>query len=386
MRYFGQIVPPCNRAITIRRQREARIPHRTNRCRDNRRTVRKQNFPRVGWQRLADTILCTDVHTVRRVASLAALAVAVAAMLPGGTSDAASVLPKPSLTALVAEATKLSNEVDSLGQQYDGLQIQISNARAEERLAKLASIRAAKAVSGSQQAVAQLAAMGYMNQGLDPTLQMLTSGNPQLFLNQASTVLEIDNQASERLSTLQRDQIAAERAQVTAKEEIVTVDQLQAEINSKVNAIHAKLDILNSSAYSQAMAIFDQTGNYPDVVLPEATTVGTVALRWALSVRGDWYQWGGAGPTTFDCSGLVVWAFAHEGIMLPHYTGSLWDSGMHVSRADLEPGDLVFFFADISHVGIYIGNGLMVDAPSTGQQVQVQPVFWDAYVGAVRIA
>ena len=58
---------------------------------------------------------------------------------------------------------------------------------------------------------------------------------------------------------------------------------------------------------------------------------------------------------------------------------------MHVSRADLEPGDLVFFFADISHVGIYLGNDLMVDAPSTGQVVQVQPIF-DGYVGAVRIA
>jgi cell wall-associated NlpC family hydrolase len=59
---------------------------------------------------------------------------------------------------------------------------------------------------------------------------------------------------------------------------------------------------------------------------------------------------------------------------------------MHVSRNDLQPGDLVFFFADISHVGIYLGNGLMVDAPSTGQDVQVQAVFWNAYVGAVRIA
>ena len=87
-----------------------------------------------------------------------------------------------------------------------------------------------------------------------------------------------------------------------------------------------------------------------------------------------------------NCSGLVEWAFAQEGISLPHYTGSLWNSGMHVSKDDLEPGDLVFFFADISHVGIYIGNGLMVDAPSTGQLVQVQAVFWDEYVGAVRIA
>ncbi len=314
------------------------------------------------------------------------LAVVVAVLLPGGRGDAATVQPRPSLAALVAEAKRLSNEVDSLGQQFDGLKIQLSHAKAEERLARLAAGRASKALAGSQQSVAQLAEIGYMNHGLDPTLQMLTSGNPEAFLNQASTVQELDNQAAERLSTDQRDQIASQRAQVTAKEEVVSVNLLQKQINSKVTEIQSKLDVLNSSAMSQAMTIFQQTGQYPNIVLPEATTVGTVALNWALSVRGDWYQWGAAGPTTFDCSGLVIWAFAHEGITLPHYTGDLWNSGMHVSRADLEPGDLVFFFADISHVGMYIGNGLMVDAPSTGQQVQVQEVFWNAYVGAVRIA
>jgi len=198
--------------------------------------------------------------------------------------------------------------------------------------------------------------------------------------------LELSNQAGMRLNSLQKAQVTSERAQVTAKEQIAAVNQLQAEINHKVSAIQSRLDVLNSSAMSQAMAIFNQTGSYPDVVLPLATPVGTVALRAALSRRGDPYVWGAAGPGAFDCSGLVVWAFAQEGITLPHYTGDLWNSGMHVSRDNLEPGDLVFFFADLSHVGMYIGNGLMVDAPSTGQVVQVQAVFWDAYVGAVRIA
>ena len=318
--------------------------------------------------------------------SLAATAAVVAILLQGGVSDASTVRVQPSLASLVAEARQLSNEVDSLGQQFDGLQIQMAHAKTEERLAKLAASRAAKALAGSQQAVAQLAAMGYMNQGLDPTLQMLTNGNPDQFLNQASIVQELDNQAGERLSAVQQAQLASARAQVTAKQEIATVDQLQGEINSKVSTIHAKLAVLNSAAMTQAMAVFQQTGSYPNIVLPEATNVGTVALRAALTRRGDPYVWGAAGPSEFDCSGLVVWAFAQEGISLPHYTGSLWNSGMHVSRANLEPGDLVFFFADISHVGIYLGNGLMVDAPSSGQVVQVQPVFWDAYVGAVRIA
>jgi len=326
------------------------------------------------------------VRTIRRVAPLAATAVAVALLLQPGASDAETTLPQPSLSALVAEARQLSNQVDSLGQQYDGLQIQIANAKTQERLAKLAAVRAQKAMAGSQLAVSQLAAMGYMNQGFDPTLQMLTSGDPGLFLNQASTVLEINNQAGMRLNNLQKMQVASQRAQATAQEEIATVNQLQGQINGKVKAIQSKLDILNSSAMAQAMAIFDQTGSYPDIVLPLATNVGTTALRAALTQRGKPYVWGAAGPDSYDCSGLVVWAFAQEGISLPHYTGSLWNSGMHVSRDQLEPGDLVFFFADISHVGIYLGNGLMVDAPSAGQDVQVQAVFWSDYVGAVRIA
>jgi peptidoglycan DL-endopeptidase CwlO len=346
-----------------------------------------ENFSRVGWQRDHDLISCVDVRIVsRRVVPLAAAAVTVAMLLQGGTSQAQTVASSPSLKELVAQATQLSNEVDSLGQQYDGLQIQLAHANSEVRIAEQAAGRAEAAMAGGEKAVAQLAAMSYMNGGMDPTLQMLTSGKPDLFLDQASTIEQLNDEASMRVTTLQHQKVSAQRAQATASEEIATANQLKSEINGKVKSINAKLGVLNSSAMTQAMAIFSKTGSYPDVVLPEATNVGTTALRAALTQRGKPYVWGAAGPDSYDCSGLVVWAFAQEGISLPHYTGSQWNSGMHVSRADLEPGDLVFFFADISHVGIYIGNGLMVDAPSAGQDVQVQAVFWNAYVGAVRIA
>ena len=316
---------------------------------------------------------------------LAATAVTVAVLLQGGTSQAQTVSSQPSLKDLVAEATQLSNEVDSLGQQYDSLKIQLGHANSEVKIANQAAARAEAAMAGSQKAVAQLAAMGYMNGGMDPTLQMLTSGNPDLFLSQVSTVQQLNDEAGMRLSTLQREQLAAERAQTTAKEEIATADELQSQINGKVKTIHAKLAVLNSSAMSQAMAVFSKTGSYPDIVLPEATNVGTTALRAALTQRGKPYVWGAAGPDSYDCSGLVMWAFAQEGISLPHYTGSLWNSGVHIARADLEPGDLVFFYQDISHVGIFIGNGMMIDAPDFGQDVMVQPINWSIYVGAVRI-
>jgi peptidoglycan DL-endopeptidase CwlO len=315
------------------------------------------------------------------------VAVSVAVLLQGGASQAQTVRVQPSLSSLVAEAKQLSNEVDSLGQQYDGLKIEITHAKSEEYFAKQAAKKADEAMAGSRAAVAQLAAMGYMNGGMNPTLQLLTSGNPGEFLSQASTVEEVDNEAGLRLSTLQREQLAASRAQEAAEQEIATVDTLTKQINSKVSQINAKMAVLQSSEMSEAVSIFDQTGTYPSYPLPEGNTVGEIALRAALTRLGKPYVWGAAGPDEFDCSGLVVWAFAQEGISLPHYTGDLWNLGVHVSEADLQPGDLVFFFEDESHVGIVIGDGLMVDAPTQGQNVQVQPIDEDTpFDGAVRIS
>ncbi len=322
----------------------------------------------------------------RRALPLVAAAVIGAVLLQGSASQAQTVSTKPSLKELVAEATQLSNEVDSLGQQYDGLKIQLANANSEVKIARRAAAEAEAAMAGSQKAVAQLAAMGYMNGGMDPTLQMLTSSDPSAFLSQASTVQQLNDEAGMRVSTLQKEQIAAERAQVTAKEEIATANQIQSQINAKVKIINGKLAVLNSSTMAQALAIFNKTGSYPDVVLPEATNVETTALRAALTQRGKPYLWGAEGPDEYDCSGLIVWAYQQEGISLPHYTGSLWNAGEHVSRDDLKPGDMVFFDSSIDHVGLYIGNGLMVDAPHSGSDVRVEAVWWGEYVGAVRIA
>jgi cell wall-associated NlpC family hydrolase len=301
-------------------------------------------------------------------------------------SEAQTVRVQPSLNTLVAEAKQLSNEVDLLGQQYDGLKIEVAHAKSEEHYAELEAKEAEQAMAGSQAAVAQLAAMGYMNGGMDPTLQLLTSGNPVQFLNQASTVEVVDNEAGERLTTLQREQIAAARAHEAAEQEVATVDTLTQQINSKVSQIDTKMAVLDSAEMAQAMVVFNKTGTYPNYPSPIGDSVGAIALRAALTRIGDPYVWGAAGPTSFDCSGLVVWAFAQAGISLPHFTGSLWNLGVHVPESDLQPGDLLFFFADEDHVGIYIGDGLMVDAPSVGQDVMVQSIDDDPYDGAVRIS
>jgi peptidoglycan DL-endopeptidase CwlO len=325
---------------------------------------------------------------VRKLSGAACLAVATAALallVPAAGSMAQTTSSQPSLTSLVAQAKQLEFQINALSEQYDGLRIQLSRAQADAQIAEQAATRAATALAGGQQAVAQLAAENYMNAGLDPALQALTAGNPEQFLSQASTITELDQASGDKVSTLSNEEDQDQRARQTAGQQLATVRALEAAMNAEKETITAKIDQVNSAAMKQAMAIFTQTGQYPDITIPTANTVGAQALAAALSRRGDPYVWGAAGPGAFDCSGLVVWAFAQEGITLPHYTGDLWNSGVHIPRADLEPGDLVFFFPDISHVGIYLGDGLMIDAPDFGETVRVEPVYWAYYVGAVRI-
>jgi cell wall-associated NlpC family hydrolase len=325
------------------------------------------------------------VRKLSRTAGLAAATAAAALLVPAVASVAQTSAPQPGLSTLVAEAKQLEFQINALSEQYDGLRIQLSRAQADVRIADKAIARDSAALSLGQQAVAQLAAENYMSAGLDPTLQALTAGNPEQFLSQASTMTELEQSSGDKVSTLSGEENQALRDRQTAAQQVAAVQAVQSQMNAKKQAIDTKIDQVNSAAMKQAMAIFDQTGQYPDIPIPTANTVGGQALQAALSKRGDPYVWGAAGPGAFDCSGLVVWAYAQEGIALPHYTGDLWNSGVHIPRNDLEPGDLVFFFPDISHVGIYIGNGLMVDAPDFGLTVRVDPVYWNAYDGAVRI-
>jgi len=114
------------------------------------------------------------------------------------------------------------------------------------------------------------------------------------------------------------------------------------------------------------------------------------AVAWAYREIGKPYVWAAAGPNSFDCSGLTQYVWGKAGVYLAHYTGSQWNEGTHIARADVQPGDLVFFAtntsdpATIHHVGIYVGGGEMIDAPYTGAYVRKEPAFRSDYIGAVR--
>jgi peptidoglycan DL-endopeptidase CwlO len=321
----------------------------------------------------------------RRAAVLASTVAVCAALLPLGAADAKPGSGNPSLKATLAEANKLSQQIDSLGQQYDNLKIQLKQAKADVIIAKENVARDLRLLAREQSAVGAIAVQGYMTEGMNPALELLQSSSPQSLLNRASLMTQIERENGAKLKLVQDAAMAARRAQEAAAQEQQRAKAISAQLARKVAAIQKKESFFNSQAYKQAEAIFQRTGQFPNIKVPGGDSAEVEALRWALSQQGKPYSWGAAGPDAYDCSGLVVWAYARIGISLLHYTGDLWNEGEHISRSELQPGDLVFFFADLGHVGIYVGNGLMVDAPTFGQPVQVQPVFWFAYAGAVRI-
>ena len=325
-------------------------------------------------------------RTARRAIVLAGTAALCAAVFPAGTAGAASGHPtgNPSLKATLAKANALSQQIDNLSEQYDGLRIQFKQAKTEAAIARQNAVRYQQLLTQAQGSLGAIAIESYMTGGVNPTMQLLTTASPQSLLDRASIMTQIQRENGAKVDLVATAEIAAKRAQAAATQQEQAATTLQAQMTAKVAAIQKKENFFNSEAFKQADAIFQRTGSYPDINVA-GDSVGVQALRWALTRRGDPYVWGAAGPGAFDCSGLVVWAYAKIGISLEHYTGDLWNEGEHISRSELEPGDLVFFFPDIGHVGIYVGNGLMLDAPTYGQPVQVQPVFWSAYVGAVRI-
>jgi cell wall-associated NlpC family hydrolase len=119
--------------------------------------------------------------------------------------------------------------------------------------------------------------------------------------------------------------------------------------------------------------------------VPTSSSAAAIAVAAAESRRGDPYEWGAAGPDAFDCSGLIMWAYAQAGVSLPHFSGSQYADTVHIPMSDLEPGDLVFPADTGEHVAMYVGNGEIVQAPYTGADVEIVPLDTSFFVLASRV-
>jgi peptidoglycan DL-endopeptidase CwlO len=142
----------------------------------------------------------------------------------------------------------------------------------------------------------------------------------------------------------------------------------------------------SSAGSSSGSSASSSAAEAPAAAAAPASGVAGTVVATAMAQRGKPYVWAAGGPGSFDCSGLTQYAFRAAGISLPHSSRMQSQMGTAVSRANLQPGDLVFFYSPVSHVGIYIGNGQMVHAPTSGDVVKVGTIdSMGGYAGARRI-
>ena len=226
---------------------------------------------------------------------------------------------------------------------------------------------------------------GYQGQALSTTAQVLLAEDPDAFLEKVTTISGYTDQQTEMMADFAVQAQQLEMREAAAQREL---DRIAA---TKKTLAEEKTEIEDKAAEAEELlgrleARAAPTVSRDAVRAPDVSVSGRAgaAVQYALAQVGDSYVYGAAGPSSFDCSGLTMMAWAAAGVSLPHSSGAQMGSGTPVSQSQLAPGDLVFYYSPVSHVGIYIGNGQIVHAanPSTG--VQVAPVFSMPYSGAVR--
>lgn len=319
----------------------------------------------------------------------------------------------------MAKLNELSRQAEQTTEAMHTAQLDLNNKLAAQEsadakhAADLAAVESAKSQLATFQAsVNKLAAAQYMGGRTDGLDAMLTATSPQGLIDQLAVQRVMAHEMSAQMKSYrdigQQAALAEQASAQSAAEAKTAAEQaaaVRADLQSKQSQLQLQIGIVKSQYLAltpnqrEALAAMPPAppvpapaplppppGDDPAILAapPGAIPPGDMAppvgghsstvIQAALSRIGSPYSWGGSGPSAFDCSGLVMWAFQQAGIALPHSSQALANGGQAVSMDQMQPGDLVTYYSDASHVGIYIGDGMMVHASTYGTPVRVAPV------------
>lgn len=205
---------------------------------------------------------------------------------------------------------------------------------------------------------------------------LIISGKVNTFVDQMSMLNEMASSEMAAVSDAKKlkDQYDAQKAPIDQL--VASLSTQQASLASQRDSINAQIKNLNKLRLT-AYGTTGGTGTYRPAPCPSSYdgSPGARAAKWACSQAGKPYVWGSAGPDSYDCSGLTQQAWLHgAGVSLPHNAAAQKSVTARVSRANLSIGDLVFYYPDVHHVAIYVGNGWVMSAPQTGDYVRMKPI------------
>jgi cell wall-associated NlpC family hydrolase len=307
-----------------------------------------------------------------------------------------SASAKPTTVAdAAAQVKKLEDEAAEIGEQYNDAQDALDAGTARLKVLQDDIALQQKKVDQLSAQAQAIALAQFRSRDIDTTVQIFTSGDPETMMAKLSTVNKVDENMDQILADQQAEQANLTDMQRSAQAEVAALadqEQQMAELKKQADDKVADAKALYNTLSAQEQARLNASdgesatsdpGDYAD-----ASARIQTAIKYALGkVPHSQYVWGASGPSGFDCSGLMLASYRAAGISLPHSSQAQSHLGRAVSKSDLKPGDLIFFYHPVHHVGMYIGGGKFVHARNTRADLVVQSLasYPAPWAGARRV-
>ncbi|MEU2617817.1 NlpC/P60 family protein [Streptomyces sp. NPDC007157] len=330
---------------------------------------------------------------VTMLTSVAAAAVALSA-------NAANAAPgeKPSKDEVKAKVDALYEEAEQATEKLDGAQEKQAALEKQINTLQDSVARGQQALNTLRDGLGSMASAQYRTGGIDPSVALFLSSNPDDYLDKASMMDQLSGQQVEALKKIQAKQreLAQQRSEASGK--LKDLADVRADYAEKKQEVQSKLSaarkLLNSLTAKEQAALATQereratrASERVDLGNTKAASGrAAAAFAAAQSVIGSPYDYGHAGPSTFDCSGLTSWAYAQANVSIPRTSEVQANAGTRIySQSDLQVGDLVIFYGDHHHVGLYAGGGQVLHAPHSGAFVRYESIGNMPFQFGVRI-
>ncbi|MBS4752331.1 C40 family peptidase [Nocardioides sp. zg-ZUI104] len=320
----------------------------------------------------------------RTAASLAALALSGALAL----SVSSPATAEPDVDTVRERVEALLHQAEQASERYNDVRIELTELNRDLKSLRADQSRQGESLDGVRAEVRDTIIQRYQNGGLGPAGDLLASDSER-FLDGLSTKETVDGLHEALLSDYDNEREAYGIRESQTEKRRKAIAALKAKLAEEKKEADEKLAKAESLLSRLEAAERDEIVSRDSERAPAAASVpasgrAKAAIAYALAQVGDRYVFGAAGPDAFDCSGLTMRAWGQAGVSLPHSSRAQAGTGTPVARNQLQPGDLVFYYSPISHVGIYLGDGKIVHAANPGAGVKVSSVDEMPYAGAVR--
>ncbi|WP_231839594.1 C40 family peptidase [Blastococcus saxobsidens] len=295
----------------------------------------------------------------------------------------ASAVPDEVRTAdqAAARVAEASHELEVVSEQLNDARVVLAGHQAAATTAGAAVVAAEGQLAALDGQIRQLARSAYTGSGMSPLDLLLTSDSTDELIFSLGTLDAIAEHTDEVLTEVEQaaevadeSREAAAAATAAAQGVVDEITVTRQELERRIADYQRQYDALTAQQQEEVARAHGGESLPAPSGVTAPSSAAQVAVDTALAQAGDPYVWGAGGPNAFDCSGLTSYAYAAAGVMLPHSSRMQSQMGVPVSRSELQPGDLLFFYSPVSHVAMYIGNGQMVHASTSGQPVKVASV------------